>query len=140
MAWIVILAVIIGILGYYAYKGYKGHPVGMEGQEVVCTKCSNKFVLASAFPGRTLFGFLKLKCPKCAKKFCYPLTTSYRSFYWLVIIMSIGNMLYIIFNLKQIPILTPIGLLVIIALWKDHLLKKKIIAAQHCQTNNKSST
>ena len=111
----------------------------MEGQEVFCTRCAKKFALTSAFPKRTFLGFLKLICPNCKKKFSYPLTDSYRSIYQLIIIMSIVGILYAFFYLKEIPLLSPIGLLAIIALWRDRGLKK-VISAQHYQTNNKRTT
>ncbi len=48
---------------------------------VVCTFCKHRF---SAVPTRSFLGFQKVVCTSCSKEVLYPLTSGYRSFYWVI--------------------------------------------------------
>jgi hypothetical protein len=89
---------------------------------VVCGTCKNQF---STEPKRSFLGFQKATCPSCAKKITYPLTSGYRTIYWVLLIL----MVFGIFNaLSKGGIAGPggFGIAIIVALVIDAKIKSKV--------------
>jgi hypothetical protein len=88
-------------------------------REVICTECYSTF---EAIPRRSFLGFLKFICPDCKREFLHPLTSGYRTFWWIMIILGIialfGGPFGVIFVIA--------GIAGIVALVKDSSLKKKL--------------
>ena len=59
---------------------------GKEDGKVICTKCHYIF---EGKPKRTFLGYFKYHCPKCGKKFLYPLSDSYQKIYLVLIGLAI---------------------------------------------------
>lgn len=56
--------------------------MAMSPIDAVCTKCSAKF---NQVPKQTFLGFQKLTCPTCQERVNYPLTTTYRVIFWVIL-------------------------------------------------------
>ena len=87
---------------------------------VTCPNCSTKFV---GFPKRSFLGFQKLKCRKCSKDVMYPLTSGYRAFYRVILVLMVVG---VYFSLKEGLTPTPgfLGIATIVALYQDSKLRK----------------
>ena len=96
--------------------------MGSQSQEIVCTEC---YSIVNATPKRSFgLGFLKFVCPKCNRKFYYPLTSGYRLFYQIMVMLSVFSLLGSLPKLAQggVPIIGIPGIIAIlgiIALTKD---------------------
>jgi len=94
--------------------------------DAICRSCHLAF---REQPKRTFLGFQRFICPHCSREVLYPLTSGYRTTYWifvgfmtLVIIMSLAA--------GQIAFPGLIGLAIIWALDKDRRLRKDVANAQ----------
>ena len=98
----------------------------MKSINATCQSCGTKF---AAEPKRTFLGFQKLTCPACKADVLYPLTNGYRITYW------------IIFALMAITVVSAfaqggygfpggLGIAVLIALFRDWTLKRKVRSAE----------
>lgn len=56
----------------------------MENKKIICTSCSNKFEWKHS---HTNLWFKKYECPKCKQNFVIELTTWYKVFYWLLLLV-----------------------------------------------------
>ncbi len=94
--------------------------------DAVCRECHARF---RGRPKRTFLGFQRLPCPNCSRKVIYPLTSGYRTTYWVFVALMI---LVIIINLASGNIVAPglIGLAMIWALDKDRRVRKEVVAAE----------
>jgi len=94
--------------------------------DAVCLHCHHAF---REQPSRTFLGFQKFTCPHCHREVVYPLTSGYRTTYWvLVAIMA----LVIIATLAQGRVAVP-GLIGIAAIWaldKDRRLRREVADAR----------
>jgi hypothetical protein len=52
----------------------------------ICGDCG---VDTKVLPARTVLGFRTFRCSACGKATVLPLTTSYRSVYWLIVIIGV---------------------------------------------------
>ena len=94
----------------------------MRKQQVICPNCKNQF---EEKPKRSFLGFSKFSCPKCNNEFIRPLTSGYRTTYYiLLIIFIIITFMSLIGGGVAIPGLLTI--IAVIALIKDRSLRKKI--------------
>src|SRR5437667_12682102 len=50
--------------------------------EAICRSCHKTF---RAQPKRTFLGFQRLVCPHCSREVMYPLTSGYRTAYWIFV-------------------------------------------------------
>ena len=94
--------------------------------EAICRSCHKTF---RAQPKRTFLGFQRLVCPDCSREVMYPLTSGYRTAYWIFV----GFMaLVILASLAQGQIAFPglIGLAMIWALDRDRRLRKEVASAE----------
>ncbi|HEX9084820.1 MAG TPA: hypothetical protein VF836_08790 [Gemmatimonadaceae bacterium] len=89
-----------------------------------CPSCSTRF---TGFPKRSFLGFQKLKCRKCSKDVLYPLTSGYRTFYRVILVLMVIG---VWFSLKQGVTPTPglLGIATIVALIQDSKLRKATLA------------
>jgi len=83
--------------------------------------CSIKF---RQVPKKSFLGFQKVKCASCEKKTAYPLTSGYRTIYWVLLVLMI---LGIIGNISEGGFAFPggFGIAIIFALIRDSSIKKK---------------
>jgi hypothetical protein len=92
---------------------------------VVCTNCRARL---RARPKRTTLAFLKFHCFSCREDFVYPLTSGYRTTYWVMVIITV-----LIFAsalaVGQITFPGIITVLGAIALVKDAGIRKRVAAA-----------
>ena len=88
----------------------------------VCTSCKHDF---TAVPIRSFLGLQKLICPACSTEVIYPLTSGYRTFYWIVFAVMC---LTVFSELTQGNLGYPggLGFAVIIALYKDWSVRNRI--------------
>lgn len=87
----------------------------------VCFHCKSHF---TDIPKRSFLGFQKLSCPKCKVNVIYPLTSGYRTTYWVLLVfmlLSIAGS----FSRGEIGVPGGIGIAVVIALIRDWSIKKK---------------
>jgi len=103
----------------------------LQRQEIVCTECFSTF---NAIPKRSFLGFLKFVCPKCNKNVLYPLTSGYRTFYWILVVLMAIVFIGSIAMGGGIFAPNLLGIAVIIALVKDVSIKKKIQNYQNAKT------
>jgi len=94
--------------------------------DAVCRWCHRGF---REQPKRTFLGFQRFVCPHCSREVLYPLTSGYRTTYWVFVGFMI---LVIIVNLAAGQIAFPglIGLAMIWALDRDRRLRKEVASAQ----------
>ncbi|MFL5593535.1 MAG: hypothetical protein ACJ785_02865 [Gemmatimonadaceae bacterium] len=92
---------------------------------VVCTSCLSRL---RARPKRTMLGLLKFHCFSCRSDFLYPLTSAYRTTYWVLIItMTIAIATLFAQGRFGFPgIMTTIAL---VGLVKDQKIRKQVAAA-----------
>jgi len=93
--------------------------------DAICRSCGSHF---RAVPTRSFLGFQKLKCPTCSKDVLYPLTSGYRTTYWIIVgLMALA----ILGNLSEGRIAFPglLGIAVIIGLVSDARIRKEVAAA-----------
>ena len=92
---------------------------------VVCTNCSTRL---RARPKRTFLGFLKFHCFSCRKDFDYPLTSGYRTTYWVLLVfmvLAVASM----FAQGRVGYPGLVTLLGAVALVQDAGIRKKVAAA-----------
>lgn len=90
--------------------------------DAVCTKCGTSF---NQEPKRSFLGFQKLICPSCQAEVTYPLTSGYRTTYWVIIVL----MTFMILNaFAQGGFGFPggIGIAMIFALIRDKSIRKRV--------------
>jgi hypothetical protein len=85
-----------------------------------CPNCSTRF---TAFPKRTFLGFQKMKCRKCSKDVVYPLTSGYRTFYRVLLVMMVVGIWYSI-KLGVTPSPGLLGIATVVALVQDARIRK----------------
>jgi predicted RNA-binding Zn-ribbon protein involved in translation (DUF1610 family) len=85
-----------------------------------CASCGHSF---RAKPTRTFLAFQKMKCPKCSKDVIYPLTSGYRTTYWVIVMLMIIAFLGSLGS-GQIAMPGLLGFAAIIALIRDAKLRK----------------
>jgi hypothetical protein len=85
-----------------------------------CPNCSTRF---TAFPKRTFLGFQKMKCRKCSKDVLYPLTSGYRTFYRVILVMMVVGIWYSI-KMGLPPSPGALGIATMLALYHDSKLRK----------------
>jgi hypothetical protein len=99
-----------------------------------CSKCGTMF---SQVPKRTFLGFQKLTCPTCQEHITYPLTSGYRTAYWIlfvILIISVFNA----FAQGGIGLPGGLGIAVIFALIRDRSIRKRVAKAPLPSTNTAS--
>ena len=92
----------------------------------VCQSCKSTF---TTDPKKTFLGFQKLKCYFCGVESTYPLSQGYRITYWVIFAImaaTIANS----FSEGQIGLPGGLGIGVLVALFIDWRLKRKIAHAQ----------
>ena len=92
--------------------------------DAICRSCHRAF---REQPKRTFLGFQRFVCPHCSREVIYPLTSGYRTAYWIFV----GFMgLVILASLAQGQVAFPglIGLAMIWALDRDRRLRKEVAA------------
>ena len=90
--------------------------------DAVCEHCGNKF---TGTPRRTFLGFQKITCPLCAERSTYPLSSGYRTIYWVLFMLMC---LVVVSSLADGAFAYPggFGIAIIFALIKDVRLKKQV--------------
>jgi hypothetical protein len=91
-----------------------------EGDQFICTKCMNSSILQKA-PSHSFLAFLEIHCPTCSSTIHYPLLSSYRIIYWLILIIFICMLLQKIIALPSL-----LAIVSVYALCKDASIRKKI--------------
>jgi hypothetical protein len=94
-----------------------------EGDQFICTKCMNASILQKA-PSHSFLAFLEIHCPTCSRTIHYPLLSSYRIIYWLILIIFICMLLQKIIALPSL-----LTIVSVYALCKDASIRKKIKSA-----------
>lgn len=56
-----------------------------------CPKCNKNF---EGKLSKNLAGFPRAKCPECGSKILYPLGKVYKTIYWIIIVLSVIELLY----------------------------------------------
>ena len=94
--------------------------------DAVCRECHTPF---RALPKRTFLGFQRLACPNCSREVLYPLTSGYRTTYWIFVAFMV---LVVVINLATGNVAFPglVGLAMIWALDKDRRVRKEVLAAE----------
>jgi hypothetical protein len=92
---------------------------------VVCTNCRARI---RAQPKRTTLAFLKFHCFSCRKDFVYPLTSGYRTTYWVLVILTV-LVFAAALAVGRITFPGIITVLGAIALVKDAGIRKQVAAA-----------
>ena len=99
--------------------------MALDAIDAACTKCKTKF---NSVPKQSFLGFQKLECTWCKENITYPLTSSYRTIYWvifgLMILMIIGS-----FAQGEIGFPGGFGLAIIFALLRDKIIRKRVSTA-----------
>jgi small-conductance mechanosensitive channel len=101
------------------------------GDQFICTECMNTWILQES-PSHSFLAFLEIRCPSCSKKIHYPLLSSYRIIYYLILIITILIMLQKIIG----GALIFLAIVSTYALFKDASIRKKIKAAIKLHNNN----
>lgn len=91
----------------------------------VCSHCKHHF---TGLPKRSFLGFQKLNCPECKEKVTYPLTSGYRTTYWVLLVFMVLSIVGS-FSRGEIGLPGGIGIAVVIALISDWNIKKRIRAS-----------
>ncbi len=92
----------------------------------ICQSCGTSF---SADPKRTFLGFQKMTCLSCKKEVVYPLTRGYRITYWVIFAFMAITVLSA-FSQGGIGFPGGLGIAVLIALFRDWAIQKKVRAAE----------
>ncbi len=102
--------------------------------DAFCTKCRTKFTYLMK-PKKSFLGFQKLYCPTCKSKVLYPLTKGFRITYQ---IFFVWMLIAIAFTFSQGFIGLPswIAVLVMIALFKDRSMRKRLAKINNKQCFN----
>ena len=99
-----------------------GENMAATKMKCICKKCNIEF---SSIPKRSFLGFQKVICPSasCNTKLIYPLTSGYRTAYWILLILMLLSFLG---ELSEGRVGFPggIGIALIFAIWKDRSIKK----------------
>jgi len=91
--------------------------------DAICAKCRGAF---RAKPTRSFLGFQKLTCPHCSHRVLYPLTSAYRTTYWVILaLMAVA--VYADLAGGGIATPSPIVMLVILALVRDARMRKQLV-------------
>lgn len=93
--------------------------------DCVCSHCKHQF---TDIPKRSFLGFQKLNCPKCKEEVHYPLTSGYRTTYWVLLVIMILSIAGS-FSRGEIGVPGGIGIAVVIALVRDWSIKKNLGAS-----------
>lgn len=93
--------------------------------DCVCSHCKHQF---TDIPKRSFLGFQKLNCPKCKEEVLYPLTSGYRTTYWVLLVIMILSIAGS-FSRGEIGLPGGIGIAVVIALISDWNIKKSLGAS-----------
>jgi transposase-like protein len=91
----------------------------------VCTNCSARL---RARPKRSFLGFLNFHCFSCRKDFTYPLTSGYRTTYWVFVVLMVATVAAT-FARGQVGFPSVVALLGAVALVKDAGIRKRVAAA-----------
>ncbi|MBF0472475.1 MAG: hypothetical protein HQK91_03220 [Nitrospirae bacterium] len=100
-----------------------------------CPECKTVVVL-SYKPEKNFMGFQKISCPICENLFLYPLTLGYVIFYWMLVSINIISIIYTLFKGRTYDLIKslanhPLGVVIIIyiviSLYRNQKLKRKII-------------
>lgn len=88
---------------------------------MTCSTCKHQF---KALPKRSFLGFQKVTCPACGQQSTHPLTSGYRTAYWVILILI---SLSLINTLAQGRFGFPglVAFAMAFALYKDHSLRKQ---------------
>lgn len=88
----------------------------------VCEHCKRQFTAA---PTRSFLGFQKVICPSCENETTYPLTSGYRTTYWVLLVLMIFG---IVNSISEGGIAGPggFGIAMIVALLVDAKIKTKV--------------
>ncbi|MFL5487753.1 MAG: hypothetical protein ACJ8AJ_04630 [Gemmatimonadaceae bacterium] len=99
--------------------------MAMSEMSVICTSCLSRM---RARPKRNMLGLLKFHCFSCRSDFLYPLTSAYRTTYWVLIItMTIAIATLFAQGRFGFPgLMTTIA---IVGLVKDQNIRKQVAAA-----------
>ena len=89
--------------------------------DAVCTKCNAKF---SQVPKQSFLGFQKIVCFSCSSKTTYPLISSLRTIYWVILGLTVWMILS---NYPQVRfgLESWFGLAMIFALIKDKWIRRR---------------
>ena len=102
----------------------------------VCPHCEGGF---TAIPNRTFLGFQKLTCPECKGNVIFPLTSGYRTTYWVVFVFMVLG-IFASFSEGGFAFPGGLGIAVVIALVRDSIIKKRVatVSAQQSAKPNAS--
>lgn len=89
--------------------------------DATCAKCNLEF---NQIPTRTSLGFQRLKCPVCKQKATYPLTSGYRTLYWLFFVLLV-LILFMDYSQGGLGLPGGLGLAIIYALFMDRRIRKR---------------
>ncbi|MDO8772337.1 MAG: hypothetical protein Q7K57_27275 [Burkholderiaceae bacterium] len=95
-----------------------------EVHNAVCPHCKHQF---TAIPKRSFLGFQKLTCPECKENVVYPLTSGYRTTYWVLLVFMVLSIVGS-FSRGEIGVPGGLGIAVAIALTRDWSIKKNTLA------------
>jgi hypothetical protein len=98
---------------------------------VVCTNCRTRI---HARPKRTPLAFLKFHCFSCRKEFLYPLTSGYRTTYWVIVVLMVVA-IATMFAEGRIGYPSGLALIAIIGLVKDAGIRKRVAATREAPRN-----
>ena len=97
-----------------------GGRVALSAITAKCPHCGNQF---RQFPKRTFLAFQKMKCPKCSKDVVYPLTSGYRTAYWVISLLLVT---IVVVNLANGQVTYPglLGFAAVFALVEDARIRR----------------
>ena len=90
--------------------------------DAICPHCEARF---NALPKRTFLGFQKFVCPECKKNVVYPLTTGYRTTYWVLFVLMVLSIIGA-FSRGEYGVPGGLGIAVAIALIRDRSIKIRV--------------
>lgn len=96
----------------------------MQPINAICPSCSRAF---TGTPKRTFLGFQALVCPACNTKMTYPLTSGYRTAYWVLCALMAMAILNTVAR-GEVGGPGVLGILVIIALVRDGRIQRQVAA------------
>ena len=99
--------------------------MALDSIDGVCTKYSTKF---SQAPKQSFLGFQKIVCPVCLETITYPLVSSLRSIYWVLLGLIVW-MIFIDFPHVRFGLESWFGLALIFALIRDKLIRRRLSKA-----------
>jgi len=90
--------------------------------DAICRQCHQSF---HQQPKRSFLGFQRLKCPHCSREVMYPLTSGYRTTYWVFVVLMV---IVVIGAVAQGQVASPgfIGLAMMWALYEDSRIRRAI--------------